>query len=46
MFEDELFNFPNSKYKDMTDAFVQLVLWLENILSDGLHSRLGDGYVQ
>lgn len=40
-FEDELFNFPNSKYKDQVDAFVQLIFWLENILSDGLHSRMG-----
>lgn len=40
-FEEELFNFPNGKYKDQVDSFVQAILWCENILSDGLHSRLG-----
>lgn len=41
MFEDELFNFPNGKYKDMVDSFVQLILFLEQYLSEGLHSRAG-----
>ncbi len=40
-FEQELFTFPNSKYKDAVDSFVQLILWLENLLSDGLHTRMG-----
>jgi predicted phage terminase large subunit-like protein len=40
-FETELFDFPNGKYKDMVDSFVQLTLWVELILSDGLHSRMG-----
>jgi predicted phage terminase large subunit-like protein len=40
-FEKELFDFPNGKYKDSVDAFVQLILWLENMLSDGLHYRSG-----
>ena len=38
-FEEELFNFPQGKYKDQTDAFVQLILYLENYLSSGLRSR-------
>jgi predicted phage terminase large subunit-like protein len=42
-FEQSLFTFPNGKYKDEVDTFVQLILYLENILSDGLHSRMGVG---
>lgn len=41
MFEKELFEFPNGKYKDMVDAYVQLILWVENMLSEGLHARMG-----
>lgn len=39
-FEDELFNFPNSKFKDMTDSFNQLIIYLENYLAEGLRARL------
>jgi predicted phage terminase large subunit-like protein len=42
-FEEELFSFPNSKYKDSTDAFNQLVLYLENYLSEGYRTRIGIG---
>jgi predicted phage terminase large subunit-like protein len=38
-FEDELFKFPNSKYDDMSDAFAQLILFLENYLAEGLRIR-------
>lgn len=40
-FETELFEFPGGKYKDQVDSFVQLILWVENILADGLHARAG-----
>ena len=40
-FEDELFNFPNGKYKDRVDAFVQLILHLKVYLSQGYHLRIG-----
>ncbi len=38
-FEDQLFLYPNTKYKDMTDAFIQLLLWVESYLSQGLRER-------
>lgn len=38
-FEEELFLAPNSRYMDMTDAFSQLVLYLENYLSQGFQAR-------
>lgn len=38
--EDELFGFPQSTYKDQVDSFVQLVLWTENLLSEGYRARL------
>lgn len=38
-FEDELYHFPNAKYADQVDAFNQLILYLENYLSDGLRAR-------
>jgi predicted phage terminase large subunit-like protein len=38
-FEEELFTFPNSKFKDQTDSCNQLVLYLENYLSAGLKAR-------
>lgn len=38
-FEDELFNFPGSVYKDQTDSFSQLILWLENLLAEGWRAR-------
>lgn len=38
-FEDELFNFPGSIYKDQVDAFSQMILWLENLLSEGWKAR-------
>jgi len=40
-FENELFNFPNSDYKDQTDAFTQLVHYLENYLAEGMKYRTG-----
>lgn len=38
-FEDELFDFPGSTYKDQVDAFSQLVLYVENLLSEGWRAR-------
>ena len=40
-FEDEFFQFPNSRYKDQVDAFNQLILYLENFLSEGYRYRSG-----
>lgn len=40
-FEDELFGFPNSTYKDQVDAFGQLVNFLENLLAEGYRARKG-----
>lgn len=40
-FEEELFNFPNGRYKDMVDSLVQLIFTLESALSDGLHYGQG-----
>lgn len=40
-FEDELFNFPGTSYKDQVDAFSQLILWTENLLAAGFHARGG-----
>ena len=33
--EEELFNFPSGRYKDLTDCLVQLIFMLESELSDG-----------
>jgi len=38
-FEDEIFQFPNSKYKDQTDAFNQLVIYLENYIAEGYRAN-------
>lgn len=38
-FEDELFDFPGSPYMDQVDSFSQLILWLENLLSEGWKAR-------
>lgn len=38
-FEDELFTFPGSKFKDMADSFAQLILFIENLLAEGLRAR-------
>jgi predicted phage terminase large subunit-like protein len=40
-FEEELFNFPNTKYKDQVDSFSQLVDYLSNFLQLGLEARTG-----
>jgi len=40
-FEDELFSFPQSAYKDQVDAFAQALLFLENYLSAGWTARRG-----
>ena len=34
-FEEELFNFPNCKYKDQVDSFNQLVFYLRRYLAEG-----------
>jgi predicted phage terminase large subunit-like protein len=38
VFEQELFTFPNSKYKDQTDSFTQLVDYVSNYLEAGLRA--------
>lgn len=38
-FEDELFNFPGSTFKDQVDAFDQLILYTENLLAEGWRAR-------
>ena len=38
-FEEEVFLAPNSRYMDMTDAFAQLVLYLEHYLAEGFKAR-------
>lgn len=38
-FENELFEFPGSVYKDQVDAFSQLVLYTENLLAEGHRAR-------
>lgn len=38
-FEDELFNFPNTKYKDQVDALSQLCDYLSFYLAEGLEAR-------
>jgi predicted phage terminase large subunit-like protein len=40
-FEDELFNFPGSTFKDQVDSFSQLVIYLEHFLSAGWRARKG-----
>lgn len=42
-FEDELFAFPSSQYVDQVDAFSQLVLYLEHLLSEGYNARIARG---
>lgn len=39
-FEDELFSFPGSAFKDQVDAFDQLVIYCENLLAEGLRARM------
>jgi predicted phage terminase large subunit-like protein len=41
-FEDELFKFPSSAYRDQVDAFSQLVLYLRNYLASGWQARTGN----
>lgn len=38
-FEEELFNFPSSTYKDQVDSLSQLIIYLENLLSEGFRAR-------
>lgn len=38
-FERQLFNFPEGQYADMTDAFSQLIIYLENYLASGWHGE-------
>lgn len=40
-FEDELFTFPGSTNDDQVDGFSQLLLYLENLLSEGWRARQG-----
>jgi predicted phage terminase large subunit-like protein len=42
-FEDELFDFPGSAFKDQVDAFSQLVLYTENLLAAGYEARKAHG---
>lgn len=38
-FEDELFSFPGSSYKDQVDSFGQLIIYTENLLAAGYEAR-------
>lgn len=38
-FEDELFTFPQSDYKDQVDCFSQLILYCSHFLAEGLFAR-------
>ncbi len=38
-FEDELFDFPQAAHDDRVDSFVQIVLYLEHLLSAGRRAR-------
>ena len=38
-FEDEIFKFPSSSFRDQSDAFSQLILYLKNYLSQGWRAR-------
>lgn len=38
-FEEEIFNFPQSEFKDQTDAFTQLIIFSSNYLRMGLVDR-------
>lgn len=40
-FERQLFDFPDSEYADMVDAFSQLVIYLEHLLAEGWRARGG-----
>lgn len=40
-FEDELFTFPQSTFKDQVDAFSQLILFVENYLAAAWHAKGG-----
>lgn len=40
-FEDELYSFPQSAFKDQTDAFSQLILYTENYLAAGFAAKEG-----
>jgi predicted phage terminase large subunit-like protein len=40
-FEEEFFDYPNSKYADQVDAFSQLVDFVSNYLQEGLEARNG-----
>jgi predicted phage terminase large subunit-like protein len=42
-FEDELFDFPGSAFKDQVDAFSQLILYTENLLAAGWEARKAIG---
>lgn len=39
-FESELFSIPNSSFRDMGDAFAQMILWVEHLLAEGFHQRM------
>ena len=41
-FESELFSFPLSLFKDQADSFAQLVIYIENLLSEGWRAREGE----
>ena len=42
-FERELFNFPDSQFKDQVDAFCQIIIYVENYLISGWHGILAKG---
>jgi predicted phage terminase large subunit-like protein len=40
-FEEEVFAIPTATYRDQADAFAQLIIYCENLLASGYHSRGG-----
>lgn len=41
VFEDELFDFPHTNFKDQVDAFSQMIIYTENLLAEGWRAREG-----
>lgn len=40
-FERELFEFPETQFKDQADSFSQLIIYVENLLAEGWRARNG-----
>lgn len=44
-FEQELYRFPGDRHDDQVDAFSMTLLYLENLLSSGMHARAGNARI-